>query len=182
MSLVLVCVNIPLVGKILPFLLIIILFGGCSSSQKAVIPDALSAAPVITGSVINADAFKKGGMLALGSFKPGPGAAADDETDQLSAMMIKGIKDALPASGTPFTILPSDQSNSDLFLEGYIEDYGSKGRSAHLSVDGEIWLRETGEKILMFQTTVVFNLKNQDPKTVAYQIGCAIANFMGGHS
>ena len=49
---------------------------------------------------------------------------------------------------------------------------------AHLSVDGEIWLRETGEKIFLFQTSIMIDLKTQNPKTVAYQIGVAIAHFI----
>jgi hypothetical protein len=133
---------------------------------------------VITGSLPNPSAFEKGGRLALGSFKPGPGAAADDETDELSSMIIKGIKDTLPAANTHFTIPADDGQDSDFDLEGYIEDYGNKGHSSHLSVDGAIELRETGEKILLFQTSVMIDLKTQNPKTVAYRIGAAIAHFI----
>ena len=144
-------------------------------------PASLDVTVVVTGSVINSSSFQKGGSLVLGSFKPGTGAAADDETDQLSALMIKGIKDTLPEGNTQFTIAPDDQKDSDFFLEGYIEDYGRKGHFSHLSVDGEIWLRETGEKIFSFQTTTLINLKTQDPKAVAYQIGVAIAHFIESH-
>jgi hypothetical protein len=170
------------VVKNLSFLFIILLVCGCSSSKKVIITDSLNATPVITGSVVNASAFERGGTLVLGSFKPGSGAAADDETDQLSSLMIKGIKDTLPGDNTHITIQSDDQKDSDLYLEGYIENYESKGHFAHLSVDGEIWFRETGEKIFLFQTSVTIDLKNQDPKTVAYQIGAAIAHFIGSKS
>ena len=141
--------------------------------------DSLDAAPVIAGSVVNASAFEKGGTLALGSFKPGTGAAADDETDQLSMMMIKGIRETLPEDNTNFTVSPDDQKDSDFYLEGYIEDYVRRGHFAHLSVDGEIWLRETGEKVFLFRTSVMIDLKHQSPNTMAYQIGTAIAHFIG---
>jgi hypothetical protein len=168
------------VGRKLSFLFIILLLSGCFPSKNAVKPDPLDATPVITGSVVNASAFEKGGRLVLGSFRAGNGAAADDETDQLSSMMIKGIKDTLPQDNTHFTIPPDDQKDSDCFLEGYIEDYGAtKGHFSRLSVDGEIWLRETGEKIFIFQTSVMINVKTQNPNTVAYQIGVAIAHFIG---
>jgi len=142
---------------------------------------------VITGTVVNSSAFEKGGTLVLGTFKPGTDAAADDQTDQLSAMMIKGIKDTLPGENKRFTFPVDTQQDSDCLLEGYIEDYGHDVRVAHLklrkdqtylSVNGEIWLRETGEKIFSFQTSVVINLKTQNPNTVAYQIGVAIAHFI----
>ena len=164
------------------FLFIILLICGCSSSKKIIVPDSLDATVVISGSVVNSSASEKGGTLVFGSFKPGAGAAADDETDQLSSMMIKGIKDALPENNKHFTVLTDDQKDSDCFLEGSIEDYGSKGHFSHLSVDGEIWLRETGEKIFWFQTSTLIDLKIQNPKTVAYQIGVAIAHFIGSHN
>jgi len=175
------CVNIPHVVRNLSFLLIILLICGCSSSKKVTVPVSLDATVVVTGSVINASSFEKGGTLLLGSFKPGSGAAADDETDRLSSLMIKGIKDTLPEGKTQFAIPPDDQKDSDFFLEGYIEDYGRRGHFSHLSVDGEIWLRETGEKIFSFQTTTLINLKTQEPAAVAYQMGVAIAHFIESH-
>lgn len=143
------------------------------------VSDSLDATVVVTGSVANPSAFAKGGTLVLGSFKPGPGAAADDETDQLSSMMIKGISDTLPEDNTRFTIQTDDQKVPDYFLEGYIENYGHEGHSTFLSVDGDIWLRETGEKVFLFQTSVVIDHKTQNPKTVAYQMGVAIAHYIG---
>ena len=126
----------------------------------------------------------------MGSFKPGPGAEANDDTDQLSLMMIKGIKDALPQNSTHFTVSADAQKDPDCFLDGYIDDYGRdphyshlklRKNQVHLSVSGEIWLRETGEKIFLFQTSIVIDLKTQNPKTVAYQTGVAIARFIGSY-
>ena len=167
--------------KNISILLLAILICGCSTTKKSIVSDSLDAIPVITGSVVNQAAFQKGGSLVLGTFQPGSGAAADDETDQLSSMLIKGIKDILPQENTNFTIQADDQKDSDLYLEGYIEDYGRKGRSSHLSIDGEIWLRETGEKIFLFQTSTMIDLKKHDPQAVAYQMGVAIAHFIGSH-
>jgi hypothetical protein len=187
----LACVNIPHVVKNLSFLIIILLICGCSSSKKIIVSDSLDEIPVITGSVIDSAAFVKGGTLVLGSFKAGDNAAADDETDQLSLMMIKGINDTLPGENTHFTISTDTQKDPDDVLEGYIEDYGRQGRSSHLklrknqtflSLDGDIWLHDTGEKIFLFQTSIVIDLKTQNPKTVAYQIGAAIAHFIGSRN
>ena len=176
------CVNIPSVVKNLSFLFIILLISGCSSSKKILVSDSLDGTPVISGSVVDLSSFQKGGSLGLGLFKAGSGAAADDETDQLSFMMIKGIKDTLPQDNTPFNIATDAQKDPDLYLDGHIDDYGRKGHSAHLSVDGEIWLQESGEKVFLFQTSIVINLKTQNPKTVAYQIGVAIAHFISAHA
>ena len=137
---------------------------------------------MITGSVVNSSAFEKGGTLVLGPFKPGPGAAADDETDQLSLMMIKGIKDTLLKDSAHFTILADDTKDPDFYLEGHIEDYASKGHFARLFVNGEIELRETGERILIFQASTKIDLKTQNSETAAYQIGVAMAHFIRSKS
>ena len=164
---------------------------GCGSSKRAVVSNSLDEFPVVTGSVVNTAAFTKGGTLVLGLFKPGPGAAADDETDQISQMIIKGISDSLPEDNTHFTIQTENVKDPDCFLEGYIENYGRDDHTKHLklrnnqsflSVDGDIWLRETGEKVFLFQTSVVIDLKKKDPKSAAYQIGVAIAHFIGAHN
>ena len=152
---------------------------GCASSKKMIITESLDETPVITGSIVNPAVFEKGGSLILGSFKPGSNAAADDTTDHLSMMIIKGINDTLPAINNPFTIVSDDQKNTDCVLEGYIEDYSKKGNAYILSVDGEIWLKATGEKIFLFQTSAIIKIKTQNPNTIAYEIGIAVAHYIG---
>ena len=153
--------------------------------------NSLDAIPVITGEVINLQAFEKGGVMLLDSFKPGTGAAADDETDQLSWMMIKGIRDTLPEDNTHFTLTTDNQQDSEFYLDGLIQDYGHDGHypniklhknQNYLSIDGEIWLRSTGEKIFSFHSYQVIDLKTQNPKTVAYELGVAIAHYIGSKS
>ena len=170
------------------FLFIFFLIYGCLPAKKIIPADSFSSqsVPVVTGSLVNSAAFERGGTIALGLFKPGPEAAANEETDSLSLMLIKGIKETLLKEKTHFTIAEDEQKNPDFLLEGYIENYAKAKRfshtEAHLSVDGEIGLRETGEKILLFQSSAVINLKNQDPLGVAYQMGVAIAHFIGSQT
>jgi hypothetical protein len=177
--------------KNLSLLLIIFILGGCSASTKIVIPNHSDEAPFVTGSVVNSSAFAKGGTLVLKSFKAGDGAAADEETDRLSSMVIKGITDTLPGENTKFTFQTQDPDDSDFYLAGHIENYGDassvhnmglRKNQVYLSLDGEIWLRETGEKVLLFQTSTIFNLKTQDPTAEAYQIGVGIAHYIGSAS
>ena len=177
--------------KNIAFLFIFLLITGCTSPKKLIVADVLDATPVITGSVVNSSAFVKGGSLVIGSFKAGVGAEANDETDELSWMMVKGIRDTLPHENTHLKISTDDQGDSDFELEGYIDDYGRdphlshmklRKDQIHLAIDGEIWLRDTGEKVILFQTSTVIDLKNQNPKTEAYQIGVAVAHFIGSNN
>ncbi|MBF0571910.1 MAG: hypothetical protein HQL12_08595 [Candidatus Omnitrophica bacterium] len=174
--------------KYLSLLFIFLLVSGCSSSKKIIVSSSADDIPVVTGSVLNSLAFEKGGTLVLGSFKPGTGAEANDETDQLSLMMIKGIKDTLLADNLRFTISEDDQKKSDFYLEGHIEDYGRdvhfthlklRQNQVHLSIDGEIWLRETGEKVFLFKSSALIDLKIKNSKIAAYQMGVAIARLLG---
>lgn len=135
--------------------------------------------PVVTGSLINPTAFERGGTIGLGLFRPGPGAAANEETDRLSSMLMKGIKETLLEAKTHLTVVEDDQKNADFYLEGYIEEYAPKGHFSHLSVDGAIWRQATGEKIFLFQTSAMINIKNQNPMAAAYQMGAAIAQTIG---
>ncbi|MBF0504958.1 MAG: hypothetical protein HQL14_07645 [Candidatus Omnitrophica bacterium] len=174
--------------KKLSFLLLFTVICGCSSTKKIDHSHLFTKAPVVTGSLINATAFQREGSLVLGVFKPGPDAAANDETDRLSLMLIKGIKETLLQEKTAhFKILDDDQKNPDFVMDGYIEGYTKAGRFSHLlwhknearlSVDGEIWLQKTGEKIFMFQASEVINLNNQNSLSAAYQMGAAIAEFI----
>jgi hypothetical protein len=187
----LACANIPHVVKNCSFLIIILLICGCASSKKIIVSDSLDATPVITGSVVNAPALQKGGTVMLGAFSPGPGAAANDDTDELSSMMMKGIKDALPQENTHFIISTDAQKEPDYLLEGSIDEYGHDVHVPHLklhknqnflSVTGDLWFQNTGEKVLLFQTSIVIDPKTQNSNTAAYQIGVAIAHFIGLHS
>jgi hypothetical protein len=160
------------------FLFLILLVCGCSSSKNTIVAQPLDTSPTVTGSILDSSAFAKGGTLLLDAFRAGPGAAADDETDQLSRLMIKGIKEVL-SNDKHFTVILDRQQDSDYFLEGYIENYGRlKGHLNQFTVDGNIWLRSTGDKVFLLQSSVTIDLKKQDPRTVAYQMGQAIGSFI----
>jgi len=83
------------VVKKLPFLFILFLICGCHAAQKTFLSHPYPDIPAVSGSVINHAAFERGGTLGVSVFKPGPGAAANEETDRLSSMLVKGVKDTL---------------------------------------------------------------------------------------
>ena len=116
----------------------------------------LSSIPSVTGSVVDEAVLFKGGKLALSAFKPGPGAEAGDQTDKISAMLLRGITQALSTRPLPLAIIEGE--GADFVLDGYIEDLAQSGRfsrlvlrqkKAGLSVDGEIWSQASGRKVLL---------------------------------
>ncbi len=155
-----------------------------SSSFAATIP--------VSGSVVDSTSLLAGGLLAFAEFKPGPGAVADEQTDRISLMLIKGIKDAMSVHTSALSIAGEDQLNqADFLLDGHIEEFSKSGKlsrlvmrknEVYLSVEGEIWRQESGAKVLVFSSSAVINVKKEKPAEVAYQMGKAIGDFISTHS
>lgn len=178
-------VNIHQVFQYLSVLALVVMVCGCSSGRTQLVSESLDLVPLVSGSVVNSLAVAKGGHIGLGAFRPGAGAAANEQTDELSQMLVAGIRDSLLSTHTQFTLGKDAQRDPDCILEGTIENYGRQAGAilgAHdrmsLVINGNIWLRDTGEKILLFQGSVVIDAKRQDPKTSAYQMGVAVARFI----
>ena len=137
---------------------------------------------MVSGTLLNEKALDIGGTLGLTAFNAGPGAAAGEELDRISLMLAKGIKENLSLQTTAIKISENDKEDPSLLLKGYIEEYGQKNHKINFAVDGEIWLQETGAKVLIFQTAYVVDLKKEDPQQVAFRMGQAIGDYIAAHA
>ncbi len=155
-------------------------------------PITFAAQIPVTGSVVDSTVLAKGGLMAFAEFKPGPGAVADEQTDKISLMLIKGIRESLLTHASSLSLIDADQlDRADFLLEGHIEEFSRSGKlsrlvmrknEAYLAVDGEIWRQDSGAKVLVFATSAIINVKKQKPAEVAYQMGLAIGDFISTHS
>jgi len=133
----------------------VFVFSGCFW-QAQVKPSEKPLDVVVT--LVNAAALKSGGKIAFTPLKAGPRASADEQSDRVSLMIIKGITDRLAQSRTSL-IVTGGENEPDLVLQGYIEELSQNGRfkrlvlrrdKGRLSISGEIWLSLTGAKVLTF--------------------------------
>ena len=108
--------------------------------------------------LVDAAALKSGGKIAFTPLKAGARASADEQSDRVSLMIIKGMADRIAQSRTSLIIAaPEDEPN--LVFQGYIEELLQNSRfkrlvlrrdKGRLAISGEIWLSLTGAKALTF--------------------------------
>ncbi len=107
---------------------------------------------------VDAAALKSGGKIAFTPLKAGPGTSADEQSDRVSLMIIKGITERIAQSRTSLIVAGGDNEPA-LVFQGYIEELSQNGGlkrlvlrrdKGRLAISGEIWLSSTGAKVLTF--------------------------------
>lgn len=133
----------------------VFVFSGCFG-QAQVKPSEKSLNVVVT--LVDVVALKSGGKIAFTSLKAGPRTSADERSDRVSLMIIKGVTERIAQSRTSL-IVADGKNEPDLVFQGYIEELSQNGRlkrlvlrrdKGRLSISGEIWLSSTGAKVLTF--------------------------------
>ncbi len=145
----------------------------------------------VKGIVLNSAILAQGGNLALVPFRAGSSAEANEETDHLSMMILKGIKEGIEAQKTSLQIVDASETQPKIALQGYIEEFAKTGKLSRmmmrpnrdsLSLVGEVWLVSNGERLVNFTANKKFNPKKQKPVDIAYDLGKEIGDFIGSHS
>ncbi|MEI7998750.1 MAG: hypothetical protein WCH62_04515 [Candidatus Omnitrophota bacterium] len=167
----------------------VLIFSSCSHAPiKKVVNDPL---PFVTGTVLNSAVLTGGGDLTLSTFKAGPLAEENDELDNFSVMILKGVKDSLEGQKTLLHVVSGNDVHPKMVLEGYVQEYSKTGRLARMTMHpnrnllvltGELWLVSNGERILNFTTQKKFDPKKEKPTDVAYALGKDIGDFVATHS
>jgi hypothetical protein len=145
----------------------------------------------VGGIVLDQSLLSQGGDLALGPFKPGDQAEANDETDRISSMILKGIKDYFDSQHTSLHVVDATQTHPKFVLEGYIHEFSKAGKMSRmmmrpnkdvLRIEGEIWLIPSGQRLAGFSANKKFDPKKEKPFDVAYALGHDIAEFIVSHT
>jgi hypothetical protein len=171
------------------FVCMISLCLSCAHSSK--VSKSEEMLPVVTGAVVSSELLIKGGDLALVAFKAGPKAEANDELDRISLTILKGVKESLDNQKTSLRIIAPNEGQPAVVMEGYIQDFSKPGRISRvmlrpnhycLSVEGELWLSTTGQRLLNFSAQKDFNPKKEKLVDVAFKMGKEIGNFVAEHT
>jgi len=158
--------------KRLPLILAVIFLSGCFTHLPFK-RDTAVPLPEFSGNVVDAAKLKTAAKLGFSSFRAGPQAAADDQLDRLSLMLIKGIKDSLEAKKVSLATTDQEEG-ADVVMDGYIEEFSRK----RFSVSGELWDKETGAKVLVFGASRVLRPKKDNPMDTAYEVGTVIGDYI----
>ncbi len=135
----------------------------------------------------DAGLLKAGGKIAFTPFKAGAQAAADDQLDRVSLIIIKGITDRLAQSKTSLAVV-TPQEEPDLVFGGYVDELAQNSRyqrlvlrrgKGRLVISGQIWLSSTGAKVANFAAYAHLDAY-QDVTGAAYELGLSLGNEIAG--
>lgn len=121
-------------------------------------------------------------------FKAGVNAIDSLQLDRVALMIVKGTVDYLADQKTPFTVLTTeDQGSPQLVIEGYVDEFSQSGKmsrmvmrkkSTTLSVNGQMVIAGTHDRVLVFQYTKSMPDPKKDGLDLAYQTGQDLGRFI----
>ena len=162
-------------------------FPGCSylCIKKPAEPQAI---PFVRhGKIIQKDRLAEGGRLLIVPFNAGEGAAASDELDRLSLLIVKGISSVLgDGQSSFFLVFAGEADTADRLIQGHVVRMGTEGgwifwkRKKFIGVEGQLIDRTDHRVILEFSHYRETVQKDQPLDSLALLIGEVIGRFLKG--
>jgi len=138
--------------------------------------------------VLQSEQFAKGGNLLVVPFSAGAGVTANDDSDRLSLLIVKGIADVLGDSQHFKLLSAEDAQMADVVIKGRIiqaeqkntfsKPWGKKPKYLELSVEGSVLGVENEDLIAKFGQVKEIQGKGVNLEKLAYDIGTEIGNFL----
>ena len=176
------------IHRIFKLLTICCVLFGCASSPHGNSLAATDNNTIDTNKVVDASRLTKGGNLLIIPLRAGAGVPATEELDKISLMFVKGAIEALQKGHSPFKILnASNAESADLIIKGHVirlsESQGlkrwiKKEKRLDLGVDAEMIDEKTGQTVLYFLRQKTAIQKSEDYKSMAYDLGQDIGQFI----
>ena len=141
---------------------------------------------VKAGKVIDAPRLKKGGKLLVIPFPAGVNVVANERSDKIALMIVKGIADQLKESR--FQVLNDQNAHeADLIVMGHVTADGApskwdqwflrKARNA-VGVEGRIADAASNAAVLIFAHSAQASGRREDHAQLGYDIGRDIGRFI----
>lgn len=137
--------------------------------------------------ILNEEQFRKGGKILVVPFTPDVNAAAGEQLDRVSLMIVKSIADSLGASSR-FSVLDADNAaTADLILQGRIMAMKQAGRLKRLAtfkdkksimVEGNLVDAKSGQIVFHFSDAKTSRDKTQTFVDLGSSIGRDIGEFL----
>lgn len=162
------------------------LFKNAAGNEKISGEVAVADSFVKAGKVIDARRLKEGGKLLVVPFSAGANVVADERTDKIALMIVKGIADELKE--TRFQLVDdATAQEAQLVLTGHVTAGGEpskwdrwvlrKTRNT-LSVEGRMVDARTDAAILVFTHSARAATRRKDHAQLGYDIGRDIGRFI----
>ena len=141
---------------------------------------------VKTGKVIDAARLKNGGKLLVVPFPAGVNVAADERSDTIALMIVKGIADELKE--TRFQVLDDASARqADLVITGHVTAVGGPARwdkwllkksENTVTIEGRMVDAASSATVLIFTHSIQAPARRQDQPQLGYDIGKDIGRFI----
>ncbi len=142
---------------------------------------------VKTGKVIDVERLKKGGKVLVVPFSAGVNVTADERSDKIALMIVKGIADELKEGR--FQILSDENAQeADLIITGHVTGAARpskwswwffKRSQNTVSVEGRMADAASGAAVLVFTHSARASAREKDHAQLGYDIGKDIGRFIG---
>lgn len=156
--------------------------GNEKNSREAAVVDPF----VKAGKVIDARRLNKGGKLLVVPFSAGANVAADDRSDKIALMIVKGVAEELKE--TPFEVLDDATAHeAQLVITGHVTAGGEPSKWTRwvpgktrntVSVEGRMADAASGATVLVFTHSAQASTRRKDYAQSGYDIGRDIGRFI----
>lgn len=148
-------------------------------------------APVVgsfvkTGKVIDAPRLKKGGKLLVIPFPAGVGVVANDRSDKIALMIVKGIADELKKS--QFAVLnDANAHEAELLITGHVTGIGKPSKWKRwllqttqdtVSIEGRMVDAASKANVIVFTHSAQTLAREKDHAQLGYDIGKDIGLYL----
>ncbi|MCD4781912.1 MAG: hypothetical protein K8S27_15405 [Candidatus Omnitrophica bacterium] len=171
-------------------LIFLFVFNGCSwlnfskqtPQRTAIIPS------VSLSRIIDQNRLFQGGKIYVKFFQPGVGVLANEQSDKLSLMILRGIGVMInETSGSFQIILEENYKEADLIIDGHLVEVGSTPKwhgwfmrpdKGSVEIKGRLYEKESGKVIAIFKEHMDFNRKKKSFEEIALILGQNIGSFL----
>ena len=190
-------VTIPLImnySRFFSFFLVLFFVSGCAwfgFFKKAVdnktFQDASVTGPFVeTDKIVDAERLKKGGKLLVVPFPSGANVMADQRSDKIALMIVKGIADELKESR--FKVLDNTNAQeAELIITGHLTGVEKSFKWNHwllktpqntVSIEGRMVDATSNATVAVFMHTTKASAREKDPAQLGYDIGRDIGRYI----
>ena len=143
---------------------------------------------VETGKILDGAALRKGARVLIVPFKAGAGVPANENSDRIALMIVKGIADAFTESGSTLQVLGAENAHeADFVMTGHITEIAMPSKFDRwlfktprnaVGVEGRLTGAASKEIVLVFTDRIQEHSRKKNHDQLGYDVGKDIGRFI----